>query len=1115
MAAGTHFFPGKQIPGKQSTSLEAQTMRTPATTFILTAAVAVALAAFASPALGIDASGDWNHNGSGNWSDTTKWITTPAGNYPTGVGQDANLTYDLSSDATISLDVDVTLGTLDFGDPTNGKRFTLNTDSNSLIFDNGAGTAEINLIGKKNYLQAPMLMNSSLTITSNATGDHQYVQGDIDGNSTGAVTLTLDNTGSKGLYIESDISNGTAGGTVALDLNSPSDKLIFLQGDNSHTGGTTMTAGKVRLLSSTCLGATASTFTFNGGTLDGKDGGDPDGKLTIANNNPVAINANMEFKDVQVNTFGSLDFGTGAVSLGDEADEEITINTNKPLFTSLTFGGNISDGNSNNSLNKTGGGKLILKGTNTYTGTTTIGNGVLQFNSPASLYDSNTAKWTRDNIIVESGGALGVDLDGFGAANLTTLLDSSHLGSSDDDAGLMNGSSISLDASSGSATYSQNIIDVTNVSGGTNAIGVTKVGASTVVLTGTNTYTGDTVINDGSLRVGTNAAALPASSCLRFYTTTDAGTLRGFGVLEANGTFSRDIGTGAGEVYFQGSGGWAAVGGDLTVTLDSNATIDWNSASGFNQGYLLMGSENADGRVLLTNDIELNNKDNRESRNRTVLVTDNPGSANDYAELSGTISNDLQPGKTSGISVSGNGDNPTLVLSGDNTFIGMASAKAGCTLVATEPNSFGVGTTNGYTINGTLGFRNDANTDFGMTIEVGGNFTPYLVVGPSMGGSATDGTHTIAVLRRNSNGNGAVEIISVNGYGLNIGTFYPERSGITFTNNADGRVTIGTIAAGGTANSNTEMTGTGTTVVTGAVAGVCSSKLIVSGSSTVILNGACTYTGSTEIQDTATLIVGGSIASNVTFSGANGATLGGGGTINGTVSVTGNNTLAPGNSVGTLSVTGHCSVSGSSSYEWEFDGAGDSVTVGGDLTLDNGWELVLDQLDGAIPVADTEYALFTVAGDIIYDGSVVVGDVVFDPAHYDVNSDGVEDATEWNLDDIEVGVKFATGVVYLTGLGGAGSTPGDTNSDGVVDAADYMALKLNLGSGPGAGQEDGDVCDGAGAPGQDGYVNLLDLDLMAEALNPSAGGQTIPEPGSAFLFLGGAGWLLRRRKAKA
>jgi len=98
----------------------------------------------------------------------------------------------------------------------------------------------------------------------------------------------------------------------------------------------------------------------------------------------------------------------------------------------------------------------------------------------------------------------------------------------------------------------------------------------------------------------------------------------------------------------------------------------------------------------------------------------------------------------------------------------------------------------------------------------------------------------------------------------------------------------------------------------------------------------------------------------------------------------------------------------------------------------------------------------------------------------------------------------------LEGPAGYVPTPGDTNGDDVVDAGDYMALKQNLGAGPGASQAQGDVSDGDGT-GQDGYVNLLDLDLMAEALNSGAGG-AVPEPATMGLLAVGALALLRRRR---
>lgn len=51
------------------------------------------------------------------------------------------------------------------------------------------------------------------------------------------------------------------------------------------------------------------------------------------------------------------------------------------------------------------------------------------------------------------------------------------------------------------------------------------------------------------------------------------------GVLESSGTFSRNIGFGAGEVSFVGTSGFSAVGGDLSVMLNGHGgAVDWPSA---------------------------------------------------------------------------------------------------------------------------------------------------------------------------------------------------------------------------------------------------------------------------------------------------------------------------------------------------------------------------------------------------------------------------------------------------------------------------------------------------------------------------------------------------------
>ena len=84
----------------------------------------------------------------------------------------------------------------------------------------------------------------------------------------------------------------------------------------------------------------------------------------------------------------------------------------------------------------------------------------------------------------------------------------------------------------------------------------------------------------------------------------------------------------------------------------------------------------------------------------------------------------------------------------------------------------------------------------------------------------------------------------------------------------------------------------------------------------------------------------------------------------------------------------------------------------------------------------------------------------------------------------------------------------DANGDGVVDAADYIALKAHIGLGSGAATADGD-CDG------DGDVDWDDLQILQDHYGQTiAEGGTVPEPGSALLLFGllGISRLVRRRK---
>ena len=195
-------------------------------------------------------------------------------------------------------------------------------------------------------------------------------------------------------------------------------------------------------------------------------------------------------------------------------------------------------------------------------------------------------------------------------------------------------------------------------------------------------------------------------------------------------------------------------------------------------------------------------------------------------------------------------------------------------------------------------------------------------VGTSFVGSATGGTSQHIV-----NSGGLLDITGLSATGLTIGSL--EGSGLV----AIGGKTL-TIGAN---NLSTTFSGViqnqGNQPGSSALAG----SLVKTGTGTLVLSGTNTYTGTTTV-DGGRLSVNGSIASSSSLTVNSGGTIGGNGTLPATIV---DGVIAPGNSIGTLTINGNLTLNAGSVTQIEVQGAtSDALIVTGSATLGGTLQLI-------------------------------------------------------------------------------------------------------------------------------------------------------------------------------
>ena len=163
-------------------------------------------------------------------------------------------------------------------------------------------------------------------------------------------------------------------------------------------------------------------------------------------------------------------------------------NFNVASANSITVSQNLQNASGQTgNLTKYGTGTLTLSGTNTYTGGTTINDGILTITLTNALpgWDTNGGYTVASNATLAVVNAISND-------TVTTILGTGNF---------LPGASIGFDTSAGNRTYG---LVVSNTAA--RALGLTKLGANTLTLTNNNTYTGGTLINNGTLQIGVGGA---------------------------------------------------------------------------------------------------------------------------------------------------------------------------------------------------------------------------------------------------------------------------------------------------------------------------------------------------------------------------------------------------------------------------------------------------------------------------------------------------------------------------------------------------------------------------------------------------------------------------------
>ncbi|ECI9161016.1 autotransporter outer membrane beta-barrel domain-containing protein [Salmonella enterica] len=582
------------------------------------------------------------------------------------------------------------------GDVTDDATLELNTGG---TFDNAiSGSGQVVKSGDDVLTLSGANSYSGGTLISDGTLGASNVEALGTGDVTDDAVLEL-NTGG-------DFDNAISGSGQVVKSG---DETLTLSGSNTYTGGTlisdgTLVASNVEALGTGDVTDDAVLELNTGGDFDNAISGS--GQVVKSGDDVLTLSGANSYSGGTLISDGTLvASNVEALGTGDVTDDAtLELNTGGDFINNIGGTGRVE---------KSGDDKLTLSGSNTYTGGTLISSGTLVANDVNALGTGDVTD--NATLMLNTGGDFTNNIGGTGRVE-----------KSGDDALTLSGSNTytggtlisggTLVANDVNALGTGDITD--NATLALNAVGdfdnaisgsgkVEKSGDDALTLSGSNTYTGGTLISSGTL-VASNVEALGTGDV------TDNATLE----LNTSGTFDNAI-SGSGQVVKSGdkmltlsgansySGGTLISDGTLVASnveslgtgdVTDDATLELNTGGDF------INNIGGTGRVEKSGDDKLTLSGSNTYTGGT-LISSGTLVANDVNALgSGDVTDnavlELNTGGTFDNAISGSGQveksgDGTLTLSGSNTYTGGTLISDG-TLVASNVEALGSGDIDNY-----------------------------------------------------------------------------------------------------------------------------------------------------------------------------------------------------------------------------------------------------------------------------------------------------------------------------------------------------------------------------------------------------------------------------------